>query len=386
MQPLMETEEFRDKLFEGKLTRRQAHNVLASFGIAVSAMPLTTGAWAGSEDPVFFTWGGYDIPEFAIHYAEKHGSQPNYVLYADEEEAFNKMRAGFQPDMTLPSFGSVPRWADAGFLAPIDKSMLSNWDDMLEPLKNMPGIYVDDELVFCPQGWGQTSVMFRADLAPEYEQNQSWGILWDPKYQSRLSVLDALAETLPIAAIYAGVDDPFDLSPDDVARVRDLLEQQMKLLRFMSSDMTSLSQALVSGELVAAMGWSSLIWRVRESAEEGGIEGARFVWMKPKEGALTWVDGLSIHPHSIESGMYEKCHEIIDSYISPEAGYYQLTEWYVGVPNSKVYENEAITEELLEGMGLSKDIDSFLASGVYRLPMANEEELAIMFEEVKAGY
>ncbi|MFP6745174.1 MAG: ABC transporter, partial [Alphaproteobacteria bacterium] len=76
--------------------------------------------------------------------------------------------------------------------------------------------------------------------------------------------------------------------------------------------------------------------------------------MKPKEGSLTWVCGLSIHPHAKESGMYEQCHVVINSYISPEAGYFELTEWYYGVANSKVYNRDDITDEFLQGLGLGK--------------------------------
>lgn len=350
-------------------------------------MPLMHGAQAASDDhPVFFTWGGYDSPEFTQHYRDKYGGDPVYSFFADEEEAFTKMRAGFTPDLTFPCYGSIPKWADGGLLTPIDKSLLSNWDDMLEPLKNLPGIYVNNDLVFCPEDWGQTSVMFRADLAPEYKDNHTWGILWDPKYKGRLAVLDGLQDNVPITAIYAGIQNPFDMNESEVAKVRGLMEEQMPLLRMMISDMTSLSQALVSGELIAAMGWNSMIGSVQEFAAESGLEGAEFVWMKPKEGTLTWVCGLSIHPHALESGMYEKCHDVIDSYISPEAGYFELTEWYYGVANSKVYKRDDITDEFLQGLGLGKDIEAYLTSGVFSKPLKNEAALAVMFEEVKAEF
>ena len=320
------------------------------------------------------------------NYRDKHGGDPTYTFFADEEEALSKMRAGFTPDLTFPCYGSIPRWDDAGVLAPIDKSLLSNWDDMLEPLKNLPEMYVNGELLFCPVDWGQTSVMFRGDLAPEYVDDQTWGILWDPKYSGRLATTDLMNEVVAITALYAGAENPFDLTEPEVAKVRDMLVEQQPLLRMMVSDMTSMSQALVSGEVVAGMAWQNLIVEVQEYADEVGIEGAEFVWMKPKEGAYTWVCGLSIHPHAHETGMYEKCHDLIDAYISPEASYFELTEWNYGVVNSKVYERDDITEEFLEGIGLGKDVESYLESGLFQQPMKNQAELSVMFEEVKAGF
>ena len=61
---------------------------------------------------MFFTWGGYDSPEFTQNYRDKHGGDPVYSFFADEEEAFNKMRAGFTPDLAFPCYGSIPKWAD----------------------------------------------------------------------------------------------------------------------------------------------------------------------------------------------------------------------------------------------------------------------------------
>ena len=152
MKPMMNTHEFRENLFNGKLSRRQAHRIMASFGICSIAVPLhAPSATAGDSDPDFFTWGGYDSPEFTASYREKYGGDPNYSFFADEEEAFNKMRAGYTPDLTFPTYQSVRKWNDAGFLAPVDQSRLSNWDDLLEPLKNIPGIRVDGELLFVPE-------------------------------------------------------------------------------------------------------------------------------------------------------------------------------------------------------------------------------------------
>ncbi len=43
----------------------------------------------------------------------------------------------------------------------------------------MPGIWADKTHVwFVPHYWGNTSITFRTDLAPEYVKSQSWNILF----------------------------------------------------------------------------------------------------------------------------------------------------------------------------------------------------------------
>jgi hypothetical protein len=121
--PLMETTRFHDLLCEGRLSRRQAHRVMASYGVgALTVSTLGNSAAASPEDqPIFFTWAGYDTPEFMQVYVEQHGEPPRYSLFGDEDEAFNKMRAGFEPDVTYPCGVSLKLWYDAGLLAPIHR-------------------------------------------------------------------------------------------------------------------------------------------------------------------------------------------------------------------------------------------------------------------------
>ena len=122
--PLMETARFHDLLCEGKLTRRDAKRVMASFGVASLTMHTMPGSAfaqeADEEHPIFFTWGGYDEPEFMVHYTAKYGREPNYTFFDDEDNAFAKMRSGFNPHVTYPCGPSLTRWYDAGFLAPIE--------------------------------------------------------------------------------------------------------------------------------------------------------------------------------------------------------------------------------------------------------------------------
>ena len=106
-----------------------------------------------------------------------------------------------------------------------------------------------------PWDWGNTSILYRTDLVKNPEQ--SWNLLWDKQYAGRLATIDAVHDTPIVASLLAGVD-PFDLtSPQDMAKVKDLLREQRPLLRLYTTDMTSVEQALASGELVAAMTWNA---------------------------------------------------------------------------------------------------------------------------------
>src|SRR5262249_30268736 len=138
---------------------------------------------------------------------------------------------------------------------PIDTSKLKNWSKISPTLRALPGISAGQGKVwFVPHYWGNTSVTFRTDLAPEYVKRPSWDILFDPKYRGRLSVLEGVDDTVPFIARMIGVD-AYKMTDEEWDKVQAKLRVLVKQTRFISSDDTELVQALASGEIIAAMSW-----------------------------------------------------------------------------------------------------------------------------------
>ena len=386
----LDTNKITDGIRGGKYSRREVHAILGALGFSTTMVPLSKAARAeettvescGDDSaPLVFTWSGYDEVHFHESYVAKHGCGPNFSFWGDEEEAFAKMRAGFSPDIMAPCTYKIAQWNDAGLLGEIDTSLLSNWNDIVPTLQNLPDSVIDGKRVFVPMDWGQTSVTFRTDLAPEYVdvENHSWGILWDEKYAGRLSMIDSLIDGVAVAGIYGGLENPYDLSdPADMELVANLLREQLPLLRYYSNTMTDVEQSLASGELVAAATRNSSITALRG-------QGLPVDFMKPKEGAMTWVCGLVRSTMNDERGddMIQKAHEVLDSYLSAEAGAFEIVEWGYGHANAKAY--EMVSEEELSERGLAKNPDALLASGIFQIAMTPEDQIQIMFEDVKAG-
>jgi spermidine/putrescine transport system substrate-binding protein len=59
-------------------------------------------ARAASDHAIMFTWSGYELQGFDEAYIEKHGEAPEFSVFGDEDEAFAKVTAGFQPDLAHP--------------------------------------------------------------------------------------------------------------------------------------------------------------------------------------------------------------------------------------------------------------------------------------------
>lgn len=371
----METNELLEKMQSGEMTRRDFKKALASFGLALISAPLVSRASRAASDdhPLVFTWEGYEDPGLHGAYLKKHSESPNFTFFGDEDEAFAKIRAGFKPDVVMPCSYKVAIWRDAGVIQPIDESRLSNFPDTISSLKNLSNIVVGGKRWWICMDWGQTSITYRSDLVDLKEE--SWGLLWDERYKGRMAMMDSLIDGVMVAAIYGGARDPFNMTAAEVAKTRELLSQQLPLLRTYANSPTDIEQMLASGELVAGVTWNDSFTRLSK-------QGIPVKFMDPKEGAMTWTCGIALSA-TVDAEKLDKAYDVIDALISPEAGAFEIQEFGFGHANKKAF--ELLSDEDLAARGLTRNPEDRLNSGIFQEPIGNEPELQTMFEEVKTG-
>ena len=369
--------EITERLQAGEMSRRQFHQVLAAAGIAMVATPLVSrpALAAAADQGNYFTWGGYDIPELFAPYIEKHGEAPNFSAFGGAEEALTKLMGGFVVDVAHPCNADLPRWMASGLFRPIEVERLSNWNDVVPALKNLEGAVRDGETYFVPSDWGQTSITYREDLFDLQGADESWGMLWDERYAGRLGVI-ASADTWWCAAILAGVEFKDMTSDENFQKITALLREQRPLIRMYTDDMTTLEQALASGELVAAMTWNS-------SPVELKRQGLPVRWANPKEGALTWVCGAMMHKDAPNP---DRAHDIIDSLISVDSGRFIIDVYGYGHSNTKSF--DAVGDERLAELGLTRNPSDLLDAGKFAIPVpeAFTSRMTAEFEQIKAGF
>ncbi len=328
---------------------------------------------ARAAEAMLFTWENLAEPAFFEDYAKKYGKQPQSALFADEDEAFAKMMAGFKPDVMAPCTYEVPRWRDAGLIQPIDPKKLSTWESIAPPLRKITGMAAGDGKVwFVPQYWGNTSVTIRTDLAPEYAEKESWDILWDPKYKGRVAALEGVDDTVAMAALHLGIDPYVKLTPENEKKLRDHLAKLADNLRLVTSDSTTLTQAVASGEVVAAITWN-------DHYTEMKAENLPVKFLRPKTGMMTFVCGFVMHKDTKDAG---KAHALIDSNNSEAATAFLVTEMGYGPANTKAM--KSIDPAVREKAELPEDVDAFLATGFFQQAIPEKDKLVAMWQEIRA--
>lgn len=362
---------------DGKLGRRAFNRSLFALGISTAMVPLSTRrAMASPEDnPTYFTWGGYDIPELFVPYEEKHGELPNFTTYGATEDALTKLRSGFVADVTHPCMSDVPIWSSTGLFQQIDTTRLSNWGDVFPDLYTYDYNMAGGKPWMVPFSWGLTSMVYRTDLV-ELEDGETWSLQWDERYSQRLGSLASAGDVWWCAAIYAGVDYKDIGTPEAFAKVAEVLRKQRPLIRMYSDDTTTLEQALTSGEIVSSLLWNS-------SALYLGAAGVPVRFARPKEGALAYVCGLMLHR---DAPKLDRAYDVLDSLISQPSGEFLINDYGYGAVNRKSFEK--FTDADLDGRGLGRDPVKILEAGHLSSPQSLEWGAATVaeLEMIKAGF
>src|SRR5262249_18589994 len=126
----------------GRIDRRRFLKALAAAGVGLGAMTAGGRRAAPKPNLIFYTWAGYNDAIYHGAYVKKNGGTPSYGIFADEEEALQRVRNGYRADVAHPCTSNVVRWYQAGIIKPIDVDRLENWPDVFDGFKTIRGVQI----------------------------------------------------------------------------------------------------------------------------------------------------------------------------------------------------------------------------------------------------
>ena len=341
--------------------------------LAVALALSSCGKGEASKPVTLFQWEDYVQEPFLKGYVDQYKEKPGTSIFADEDEALAKMRAGYKPDVMGPCLYSLPRWKAAGLIQPIDTAKLKNWNKLSPTLRNLPEIQAGAGKVwFVPHYWGNTSLTIRTDLAPEYARSQSWNILFDPKYKGRIAVLDGVDDVVPFVAKMIGID-AYTMTDAQWQQVQEKLRQLMPQLRLISADNATLDQGLASGELVAAMSWRTTFAHLNRGHKP-------VAYLNPPGGIFTYVCGLVMHKDPSDEA---KALALIDSGIASDAAVFMVTK--IGDEPANTEAMKRVPDAVFTTLGITRDLDTFLKGGIFQKPLPNKDKIVAAWTEIKSG-
>ena len=358
-------------------TRRLFLKGASAFAVG-AAMVLGGSAitQAADKDLTLFEWSGYEDPGFHAGYVEKHKDSPQYAYFGDEEEAFQKLRAGFKADISHPCSQSLPKWRAAGLLKPIDKSRITAWNDLMPQLRDMEGYQSDGQVWAIPVDWGNTSLVYRTDKvdAADVASVQSFA---DPKFKGKVSVGDNVDDAYALGALAIGMKDWTKMTDEQFKQASDFLRKVHKNVRFYWSDGTQLSQAMANGEVLMSWAWNETPTTMQ--AEGHPVASAS----NAKEGLTTWVCGLVLLKDG--EGSEDKAYDYINAFLEERSANYMVDAWGYGHSNGSALDK--MDKKLLESKGFG-DIAGYFENSLFQSPTdpALREKMIAEFEKIKAGF
>lgn len=351
--------------------------VSAAWALAAAAS-LFGPARAADGDITVFDWSGYEDPAFHPAYTQKHGDSPTFTYFADEDEAFQKLRSGFKADVAHPCSQSVVKWREAGLLKPIDPARITAWNDI------DPGIMAMKDLIKGPDGkawlvpfeWGNTALTYRSDKVDPAKVT-SLKAFADPAFEGRVSIGDNVDDAYALASLVIGVKDWTTLTDEQFAQASDFLRQVHKNVRLYWTDGTELAQAISGGEVDLAWGWNETVTTLK--ADGVPVEMKR----DTAEGISTWVCGYSLLAGG--PGSEDKAYDFLNAILEERVATYMVSDWGYGHANAKGM--AAVDAETLTRTGFG-DVQKFVDKTLFQSPVPLElkQKMIAEFEKIKAGY
>jgi putative spermidine/putrescine transport system substrate-binding protein len=271
--------------------------------------------------------GGYD---WVTPFETATGCKTTVKVGASSSEMVQLMKTG-EYDGVSASGDATLRLIAGGDVAAIDTSLVPNFANVFEGLKNQPHNTVDGKVYGMPHGRGANLLMFNTDVvkpAPD-----SWQVVFEggSAYKGKVTAWD-YEIYIADAAMYLmsskpdlKITNPYALDDTQFQAAVDLLKAQRQNITTYWTTAQQEIDSFTSGDMVVGTTWQYQVGVLQAAKPPVPVQA-----IKPKEGATGWSDSWMIsskakHPNCMYKWM--------DWIIGPTANA-QATVWFGEAPVS----------------------------------------------------
>jgi spermidine/putrescine transport system substrate-binding protein len=284
------------------LSRRALMKSAVAMGAVGFATPLiTTNALSSSGELNLLMWSDEFPGDVIPNFEKTSGIKVNQTPFSQNEEQINKLQAtggeGF--DLCQPTRDRAPQFKDLAVLGPYDMAKLTNAGNLMPAmLEGSSSVWTwDGGLYHLPHVWGTEAISYRTDLYKGDTANISFGSLWEDGNKGHVLArphsmllgiglwMDASGK-LPTNRML----DAFK-SEDDMKKIYDQLmpvaiEKKAWIKQFWDSADNTKS-GLLENDCWIGQTWDGPVLSLKK-------DGKPVNYVAPKEGAITWLDGISL--------------------------------------------------------------------------------------------
>ncbi len=329
-------------------------------------------AMAADDELLVFDYSGFEDPAYHAAYVEKHGDSPRFAFFGDEEEALQKLRSGFEADVSHVCAGSVSKWVESGILEPWDTSKITAYEDLNSDLTGKDVTGGNEDVYFIPTDYGSTAIAYNDAEVPA-EDVASLDVFTNPEYAGRMTLPDNVDDAYALAYLATGVTNWQDVTDAEFEAASDWLRKVHPNLRTYWVDPAELSQLLATGEVLVSWAWNETLPTMVEEGFPIGFQ------REAEEGSSLWLCGYVNLKNG--PGVEAKAYDFLNAMLDPSSTQALLD---AGFGQANAAAMAQIGEEALTAVGLGPIDAPVLA----QLPISGQqrERQSAEFEKIKAGF
>lgn len=298
------------------------------------AMTALTGAAIGlsgcsqGEVVYVYNWGDYIDEEVNRMFQEETGIKVVYEVYPTNEDMFAKLSAGGSKyDIVFPSDYMIEKMIGQDLLAPIDTTLLTNYDKIDAQFKNLQ---CDPESAYSvPYLWGTMGIVYNTTMVEE--EIDEWADMWNPAYANQVFMYDSERDSMMVALKKLG----YSMNTQDEAELQaakeELIKQGPNVLAYVGDEGKG---KMENGEAAMMLAWAGDAMVMTQNNPD-------LAYVLPKEGTNFFVDSIAI-PKNAEN--VANAHAYIDFLCRPEIA--ALNAEYVGYSTPISAARELLPEEI----------------------------------------
>ena len=244
---------------------------LADVGIAIGTpsnpvtqplfddVPAIESGLAPEAGPLrLYNWADYISPDVIPLAEEALGVPIEVTIFYNEEEAFAKLLSGeLSFDVWFPAGESIGKAVAGKLIQPLNHDYLPNldqfvWPQLVDPFYDQGSQYTVPYVVY------QTGIGWRNDMVDAADIEgipNPWDVFWNPKYKGITGLYDDFRETMQMAMFRAGIPEPREATPDQVAAAADSLIELVDLMDILYT-IDGAYQGIPEGRFGLHLAWS----------------------------------------------------------------------------------------------------------------------------------
>lgn len=281
------------------MTHRYAFTPLAS-AFAVALTLASASSIVDAQELNIYNWSDNIADDTVSGFVKQTGTHTRYDVYDSDETLQAKLLAGSSGyDIVVPSSTYAGKQIQAGVYQKLDKSKIPNLANLDPVLMKLVAGADPGNQYTVPWSWGTDGLGYNATRVTEILGKDapvdSWDLLFDPKYVSKLkrcgvSVLDSPEDAFAAGLVYLHKDQN-SRNPADYQAVYDLYRTiRPYITQFNSSGYIN---DLANNDICLALAWSGDVAIAKKRASEAH-KSYVIDYSIPKGDGILWFDLMAV--------------------------------------------------------------------------------------------